>query len=125
MTNPKATGRHREEANVELDLRLPGPLSDDALDEYSDQIVGALAQHAPGIVLGPAVLIEVDDCVISLQFDVPATTAAELHRHLSTALEIIERDTHVTIDRIKTDSTFTELDVARPADQSTDQRAAG
>jgi hypothetical protein len=108
VTDPNATGRQRRnDANVELNLRLRGTLTVDELGERSTQILDALRQQASDIALGAQVLEDADREYLSLRLDVVGTTNAEVLQNLSQIMAIVEREIDVPIDPIGATVTFT------------------
>lgn len=107
MTNPNATGRHRGEANVELNLRLPGPSTVEEMRDRSTSILDALRQHASDSALAVQVLEDADREFLSFQFDVPGADNAEVLQRLSQIVAIVEREAGIAADPIGITATFT------------------
>lgn len=99
MAGRQSDSEQRREANVLLELRMAGSMSEELLDAYSDDVMEALAKSAGDVALGPAIALNLGTSTIKVRFDVLGDDDAELHGQVSEVLKVIERDTHLVLAR--------------------------
>lgn len=91
-------GRRRE-ANVVLELRMAGPVSEEALDDKSDVVLEVIANSASDIALGPAIALSPPSRAIELRFDVLGANDAEIHKRIAKVVAVVERETDLLLTR--------------------------
>lgn len=97
----KRTTEHHREANVVLELYWRDPISEEVLDANSDDVLEAVEKHAADIALGPAIAVNEHEGAIKLRFDLMVGTVAEVHEKISAVVAVIERETDLVIEAMR------------------------
>lgn len=109
----KTPGAHvHREANVLLELRVQGAMSEEVLDANSDAILDAVQRHGSDVALGPTVSLNMRDLAIRLRFDAFAPTEATVHRTIADVLQIIEEHTDIVVVRSRSETEVEDEDDA-------------
>jgi len=95
-TNRKGTSGNCG-ANVLIELRVVGAMSEEVLDANSDDVLEAVQKHAADVALGPAIALNLRNRAIKLRFDVIARNEAAIYRQIAKVMEVIEKRTDLRL----------------------------